>query len=362
MAPEEAAYDGVRVLLAVDAASTYSRSLVDGDVEPRDAPDGVRWEGLREVGAAARRPRRRAARDGRGARATGTRRTRAARAAARPPRRRRPAGRAPARTTRPSTSRVATRPSSSWSRDDEDRALLGRRAEWADGLFSTLAGFVEAGESAEMAVLREMAEEAGVLVDAARLPRLAAVAVPVEPHARLPRAPRRRAPRGASRRRRDHRGALVHPRGDARGLRGRHACASRRRSRSPAAWSSTGTAPSSPAPGPARSRTTAARTRRGVRRTGRAVVRSCGACSLSPSGALGEAEAVARRVAEAAVDAVGLLGRLLGELDAARRHLLVGLHAVVGGEEQSPGEALRHEVRDLARVVPRRSPAGRGSP
>ena len=49
--------------------------------------------------------------------------------------------------------------------DDDDRALLGRRAEWADGWYSTLAGFVEAGESAEMTVLREMQEEAGVLVD-----------------------------------------------------------------------------------------------------------------------------------------------------------------------------------------------------
>ncbi len=49
--------------------------------------------------------------------------------------------------------------------DDDDRALLGRRGEWPEGRYSTLAGFVEAGESAEMAVRREMLEEAGVDVD-----------------------------------------------------------------------------------------------------------------------------------------------------------------------------------------------------
>lgn len=54
-------------------------------------------------------------------------------------------------------------------RDADDRALLGRRADWPDGWYSTLAGFVEAGESAEMAVVREMAEEAGVRIDPAGL-------------------------------------------------------------------------------------------------------------------------------------------------------------------------------------------------
>ena len=49
--------------------------------------------------------------------------------------------------------------------DDDDRALLGRRADWQPGWFSTLAGFVEAGESAEAAVRRELAEESGVIVD-----------------------------------------------------------------------------------------------------------------------------------------------------------------------------------------------------
>jgi len=49
--------------------------------------------------------------------------------------------------------------------DDRDRALLGRREDWPPGWFSTLAGFVEAGESAEAAVVREVAEETSVSVD-----------------------------------------------------------------------------------------------------------------------------------------------------------------------------------------------------
>ncbi|MCT2591885.1 NAD(+) diphosphatase [Streptomyces sp. N2-109] len=48
--------------------------------------------------------------------------------------------------------------------DDEDRALLGRQVHWPEGRFSTLAGFVEPGESIERAVVREVAEEAGVTV------------------------------------------------------------------------------------------------------------------------------------------------------------------------------------------------------
>ena len=49
-------------------------------------------------------------------------------------------------------------------RDRDDRALLGRQGSWPEGRFSTLAGFVEAGESAEAAVRREVREESGVLV------------------------------------------------------------------------------------------------------------------------------------------------------------------------------------------------------
>ncbi|NGO72069.1 NAD(+) diphosphatase [Streptomyces boncukensis] len=48
--------------------------------------------------------------------------------------------------------------------DDQDRALLGRQVHWPKGRFSTLAGFVEPGESIEAAVIREVAEESGVAV------------------------------------------------------------------------------------------------------------------------------------------------------------------------------------------------------
>jgi NAD+ diphosphatase len=51
--------------------------------------------------------------------------------------------------------------------DAQDRALLGRHALWPEGRYSTLAGFVEPGESLEQAVAREVAEEAGVRVDLA---------------------------------------------------------------------------------------------------------------------------------------------------------------------------------------------------
>ena len=52
--------------------------------------------------------------------------------------------------------------------DDQDRALLGRQPVWPEGRFSTLAGFVEPGESLEDAVRREVAEEVGVEVGEVR--------------------------------------------------------------------------------------------------------------------------------------------------------------------------------------------------
>jgi NAD+ diphosphatase len=48
----------------------------------------------------------------------------------------------------------------------EDRVLLGRQASWPPGRYSTLAGFVEPGESLEEAVRREVREEAAVDVGA----------------------------------------------------------------------------------------------------------------------------------------------------------------------------------------------------
>lgn len=47
---------------------------------------------------------------------------------------------------------------------DGERALLGRQPVWPEGRFSTLAGFVDPGESLEQAVAREVMEEAGVEV------------------------------------------------------------------------------------------------------------------------------------------------------------------------------------------------------
>jgi NAD+ diphosphatase len=48
--------------------------------------------------------------------------------------------------------------------DEEDRALLGRGDSWPPGRYSTLAGFVEPGESLEAAVRREVLEESGVVI------------------------------------------------------------------------------------------------------------------------------------------------------------------------------------------------------
>ncbi|WP_245762369.1 NAD(+) diphosphatase [Mycetocola miduiensis] len=49
--------------------------------------------------------------------------------------------------------------------DGDDRLLLGSNVLWPEGRYSLLAGFVEAGESLEHAVCREIAEEAGVKVE-----------------------------------------------------------------------------------------------------------------------------------------------------------------------------------------------------
>lgn len=51
---------------------------------------------------------------------------------------------------------------------DGERALLGRQSSWPPGRYSTIAGFVEPGESLEDAVIREVLEETGVAVSGAR--------------------------------------------------------------------------------------------------------------------------------------------------------------------------------------------------
>jgi NAD+ diphosphatase len=48
--------------------------------------------------------------------------------------------------------------------DPQDRCLLARNAAWPGRRVSILAGFVEPGESAEQAVIREVAEETGITV------------------------------------------------------------------------------------------------------------------------------------------------------------------------------------------------------
>ena len=46
-----------------------------------------------------------------------------------------------------------------------DNAILGRQKIWPQGMYSTLAGFLEPGESLEDSVRREVFEEVGVIVD-----------------------------------------------------------------------------------------------------------------------------------------------------------------------------------------------------
>ncbi|MBC7135080.1 NAD(+) diphosphatase [Oceanibaculum nanhaiense] len=52
--------------------------------------------------------------------------------------------------------------------EHEGKALLGRSPRFAEGMYSTLAGFVEPGESLEEAVAREVEEEAGVKISNVR--------------------------------------------------------------------------------------------------------------------------------------------------------------------------------------------------
>ncbi|MCP5367215.1 MAG: NAD(+) diphosphatase [Hyphomicrobiales bacterium] len=64
--------------------------------------------------------------------------------------------------TDPAVIMLVTRPG-----PDGGACLLGRQAAWPRGMMSTLAGFVEPGETLEQAVAREVAEESGIRVDLA---------------------------------------------------------------------------------------------------------------------------------------------------------------------------------------------------
>lgn len=52
--------------------------------------------------------------------------------------------------------------------DDQDRLLLGGQSSWGEGRVSVLAGFVEAGESLEQAVHREIGEESDIALGEVR--------------------------------------------------------------------------------------------------------------------------------------------------------------------------------------------------
>jgi NAD+ diphosphatase len=148
------------ILLGVDAAGT----AICGRVVPRDAPEvptGVEWAGLRSVGL-------RLPADQRGILAELLALANWHRTHTRCPRCGTPtavAGLGWWRTCpqdgsdhypRTDPAVIATLV------DADDNLLLGRQARWPEGAFSTLAGFVEPGESAESAVVREIAEEVGL--------------------------------------------------------------------------------------------------------------------------------------------------------------------------------------------------------
>jgi NAD+ diphosphatase len=165
---DPASGSAVRVLLAREEGTAYLGLLLPGELDPPEPPAGTRWADLRAVGALL---------DDRDAGLLVPAVALANWHATHP---RCPRCGAPTEVTSGGWSRTCPDDSSQHFprsdpavivlvTDDEGRALLGRRAEWPAGWFSTLAGFVEAGESAELALVREIAEEAGVHVDPARL-------------------------------------------------------------------------------------------------------------------------------------------------------------------------------------------------
>jgi NAD+ diphosphatase len=49
--------------------------------------------------------------------------------------------------------------------DGVPRCLLGRQASWPEGVYSTLAGFVDPGETLESSVIREVVEETSIIAE-----------------------------------------------------------------------------------------------------------------------------------------------------------------------------------------------------
>lgn len=162
--PSQAPDGGVRVLLAVVDEVAHLGLLLDVAEEAPPEPQGTSWLGLRELGAAL---------DDVGAGVMVAAVALANWHASHP---RCPRCGVPTEPSQAGWSRTCPDDGSQHFprsdpavivlvRDADDRALLGRRLDWPAGAMSTLAGFVEAGESAEAAVLRELSEEAGVDID-----------------------------------------------------------------------------------------------------------------------------------------------------------------------------------------------------
>ena len=107
----------------------------------------------------------------------------------------------------------------------EERCLLGRSPAWPAGRYSTLAGFVEPGETMEDAVRREVEEETGVVVG--EVSYFGSQPWPLPASLMVGFIGRATADRDRRRRFRDRGRAVVHPRGDARRGRGRPAVAAR---------------------------------------------------------------------------------------------------------------------------------------
>lgn len=155
---------GVRTLLGVEEGVAYLGLLLPDDAEPAEPADGTRWATLRTAGATL------------GARDSGLLVSGVALAHWHFAHPRCPQCGEPTVPTNAGWARRCPADASEHFprhdpavivlvRDRADRALLGRRADWDGSWYSTLAGFVEAGESAEMTLVREMAEEAGVRID-----------------------------------------------------------------------------------------------------------------------------------------------------------------------------------------------------